>query len=201
MSFNNDKKQCLVKLEKHDKSIKGSIDGPISNLVNYINSLKDYYTTSSCSGRIVLFKEGRSKPDADWLFVSHEIVNANELISSLDGIRSLDGIPKEVVWLRQEGLILHVRARSIDDANRLLKIVRDIGLKRSGIISMAKKGSAGRIMVEITTNEKMDVPISHDGKLVVSHDQIEFFVRQANRKMERNFELIKNLEKEVKRLT
>lgn len=52
MDFKNVKKQIL---DTADLSKKGSIDESIVNLVNYINSHDDYVTTSSCSGRAILF--------------------------------------------------------------------------------------------------------------------------------------------------
>lgn len=52
MNFKNIKKQIL---EASDLSKKGSIDEPVRDLVNYINELDDYVTTSSCSGRAILY--------------------------------------------------------------------------------------------------------------------------------------------------
>ena len=46
MNFDKEKKEFL---SKKDKSRKGSIDNKIKKLVNKINSLPDFYTTSSCS--------------------------------------------------------------------------------------------------------------------------------------------------------
>ncbi|MBW2966012.1 hypothetical protein KY342_02835, partial [Candidatus Woesearchaeota archaeon] len=51
MQFENQKKTFLKKI---DKSKKGGIDKEIIPLVNKINNSRNYYTTSSCSGRIVL---------------------------------------------------------------------------------------------------------------------------------------------------
>ncbi|CBX93067.1 hypothetical protein IAQ61_008793 [Plenodomus lingam] len=45
--------------EYHDLSPKGSIDAPIRTLIGEINSLGGLVTTSSCSGRISIFCEGR----------------------------------------------------------------------------------------------------------------------------------------------
>ncbi|EDO43290.1 predicted protein [Nematostella vectensis] len=44
-------------LSQADLSKKGSIDEPIVNLVDYINGLDAFFTTSSCSGRISVFTE------------------------------------------------------------------------------------------------------------------------------------------------
>jgi tRNA wybutosine-synthesizing protein 3 len=45
--------------EYHDLSPKGSVDAPIRDLIGEINSLEGLVTTSSCSGRISVFLEGR----------------------------------------------------------------------------------------------------------------------------------------------
>ena len=47
--FDRQKKQTL---EGDDQSRKGSIDAPIVDLINFINEHNDFFTTSSCSGRI-----------------------------------------------------------------------------------------------------------------------------------------------------
>ena len=47
-------------LSSADQSRKGSIDSEIVNLVNYINASDRYFTTSSCSGRIIIFEEVNS---------------------------------------------------------------------------------------------------------------------------------------------
>ncbi len=44
-------------LEKADLSRKGSVDAPIRGLVEAINAHSHHYTTSSCSGRTVVFHE------------------------------------------------------------------------------------------------------------------------------------------------
>ena len=52
--FDKQKEQSLKGI---DHSKKGSFDAPIHDLIVYINSHQDYFTTSSCSGRIHIFVE------------------------------------------------------------------------------------------------------------------------------------------------
>mgnify|MGYP002715747095 CR=1 FL=1 len=52
MDFKNVKKQIL---QASDLSKKGSVDESIKDLVDFINEQDDYVTTSSCSGRAILF--------------------------------------------------------------------------------------------------------------------------------------------------
>jgi tRNA(Phe) wybutosine-synthesizing methylase Tyw3 len=70
-STKNDKDSRLFKqqkamcLSKTDFSRKGSVDERISDLVQFINGCDQYFTTSSCSGRICLFEE----PEVDFIVV------------------------------------------------------------------------------------------------------------------------------------
>lgn len=52
--FSSEKARVLSKV---DLSRKESVDEPIAELVSYVNSLDDFYTTSSCSGRLVVMQE------------------------------------------------------------------------------------------------------------------------------------------------
>jgi tRNA(Phe) wybutosine-synthesizing methylase Tyw3 len=52
--FSNLKQAAFAGL---DLSRKGSVDEPIKELVDFINSLERYFTTSSCSGRIVVLAD------------------------------------------------------------------------------------------------------------------------------------------------
>ena len=49
--------QKFKSLSGFDNSKKGSIDEPIVDLVSFINNLNDFFTTSSCSGRIAVISE------------------------------------------------------------------------------------------------------------------------------------------------
>ena len=50
-------KQKIACLSQVDMSKKGSIDDQIVDLIKYINAKENYFTTSSCSGRISVFSE------------------------------------------------------------------------------------------------------------------------------------------------
>lgn len=84
--------------EYHDLSPKGSVDEPICDLIGEINCLEGLVTTSSCSGRISVFLEGRktgfdeSPAEEDgqsragpggkggggaWLFISHTPIGSS----------------------------------------------------------------------------------------------------------------------------
>lgn len=189
MTFASAKQDAL---EREDRSIKGSIDNHILELCGFINSLPDYYTTSSCSGRIVLSStpESGKKDDFKWLFVSHDSIGFYNIKNELASL------PGEEVWFRFEPFIIHIVADSVDNANRLLRIARCTGIKRSGIISI----SDDKVVLEIIGNERIDAIIAKDGRLLVPDNYLSFLVDKANQKLDRNHETIQKLFRAVKEL-
>ncbi len=183
MGFDNDKKVALKKIIEFDKSKKGSVDKPIAKLVEDINSKNDFYTTSSCSGRIVLLAQSETgkKHKADCIFMSHSKISLKQVKDALEKL------PKNQVWFRFEPLILHVACRNIESAEELVKLGRSIGFKRSGIQSTRK------MIVEICSTEKIDTIIAEKGKLLVNDSYLNILVRETNKKFEKNKEKIKKL--------
>lgn len=53
-SFDSQKSAAI---DGQDFSRKGSVDEPIKDLVEFINVHNQYFTTSSCSGRILVIAE------------------------------------------------------------------------------------------------------------------------------------------------
>jgi tRNA wybutosine-synthesizing protein 3 len=173
MNFSNDKKQALAKIINHDKSKKGSIDKQISILINKINEHSDYYTTSSCAGRILIIKPSvLKKYDAEWLLSSHDEVNFDQVMNSLKEL------PKSDVWFRIEAPIIHLCAKDMDSADKFLKLANESGFRRSALLSFKK-----RIVIEVMIPQRMDVPISHEGKLIVDDDYIKVLIELANSKL------------------
>jgi tRNA wybutosine-synthesizing protein 3 len=132
--FSNHKKVFLSKL---DKSSKGSVDEGIKQLVNEINADERYYTTSSCSGRVVL-RRG-DKKSGSWLAVSHDLIDREFFLVDYP------------CWLRVEPLIIHVCCRDLESASALLDRFK---LKKSSILSLRRK-----IVVEIKGSEGMVIPL------------------------------------------
>lgn len=186
MTFQKQKQKYMLALasDLKDKSKKGFIDEEIKKLVTTINNHPDYYTTSSCSGRILLYSTNaeRKKNETEWLFVSHNIA------SLLDIEKTLDNVLNKTIFFRFEPLILHIVCKDFEAANKLLQCCNTVGLKHSGIISLQK-----RIIVEIIGNDLLDAPIIHDGKMLVTNDGLAFFLSDANKKMKKNLERIERL--------
>lgn len=180
MDFASQKKNFLA---KPDKSGIGGIDKAIKNLVKSINDSQNFYTTSSCAGRIILMKETGKKQESVFLFVSHGIVDENDVLKALS---DADGI----IYFKHEPCILHVACRNLESAQRLVTLARQSGWKKSGIISIKRD----KIMAELVSTEILAAPISKGRKLAVSMDYLRILAEEANKKLKQTREKIRKLE-------
>ena len=164
MTFDNEKKTFL---EKGDRSKKGSIDARVIPILNILNVHPDYYTTSSCSGRVYLWRGSGKKNETEWLKVSHELIDDDFFI-----IDNADGL----VWLRVEPFILHVACRDLAAVHRLLTIVRT-QYKKSCLLSLGKK-----LVIEIRGSEFVEMPLYQDDRMLFS-GELSFLTGMVNKKL------------------
>src|SRR3989344_4894109 len=88
MPFDSFLRRKTSVLSKSDKSFIGKWDEKIIPLCNKINSSPNYYTTSSCSGRIVLMIDQNKKSHNLFLKISHELISFNWLKNNLNKIKN-----------------------------------------------------------------------------------------------------------------
>src|SRR3989344_4145084 len=153
-NFANDKKTFLAKL---DKSKKGDIDERIIPLINLINQKPNYYTTSSCSGRVYLWEGSGKKNETNWLRTSHNLIT--ELF--LQPVNT-----SNLVWLRFEPFIMHICSTDLETANNLLEQVRKI-YKKSCLLSISNK-----IIVEIRGSEFIEMPLYENNTILLNKDSV-----------------------------
>ena len=178
--FDQEKELYLEALKKKDKSKKGHVDKEIKPLIDVINKKNNFYTTSSCSGRIMLIRNFTTKKnEAEWLYVTHSKAKLSDVKK---GLKDYSGN----VWFKSEPVILHICARDLESAQQIVDIARYAGIKKSGIMASRK-----RILVELVGTDLMAAPVSIDGKLAVDDDYLEVLVKEANKKLERNANKIK----------
>ncbi|XP_053325695.1 tRNA wybutosine-synthesizing protein 3 homolog isoform X2 [Spea bombifrons] len=178
-SFSRWKAQALGKA---DLSKKGSVDQEIAETVRVINLREGYFTTSSCSGRIILIDEDGSavqKQNCSWLFVTHQLCALDDLLPALHKAAG-DAV------LKFEPFVLHVQCRTLEDAQLLHNVAIDSGFRNSGITV----GKKGKIIMAVRSTHCLEVPLSHKGKCLVSGDYVGYVVQTANQKMEENFRRI-----------
>lgn len=167
MTFQNEKKTFLAKL---DKSRKREIDEKVLPIIRAINYKNNYYTTSSCSGRVHLWSGPGKKNETEWLKVSHDLIKAD--FFKIDN----DQNHADAVWLRLEPFILHVACRDMDSAGDLLEKSRRI-YKKSSLLSISSK-----IIVEIRGSEFIEMPLYKDGKLLFCGD-LNWLTELINQKL------------------
>jgi len=183
MDFLKQKKQFL---SKPDKSSAGGIDRAIIPLCRKINKNPDYYTTSSCAGRIILIKETGKKQENAFIKVWHDKISMKELLNALKNAKY-----KKIIYLKHEPCIMHVSCRTLSDAEKLVQLARHCGWKKSGIISLGKN------IAELNSTEILAAPVMNN-KILADNAYLNVLVKEANKKLRQTREKIKNLENSLK---
>ncbi|XP_073859782.1 tRNA wybutosine-synthesizing protein 3 homolog isoform X10 [Macaca fascicularis] len=142
--FRKWKAQCL---SKADLSRKGSVDKDVVELVQFLNTRDQFFTTSSCAGRILLLDGGINgfevqKQNCGWLLVTHKPCEKDDVIVAL---KKANGD----ATLKFEPFILHVQCQQLQDARILHSVAIDSGFRNSGITV----GKRGKIMLGWMTKE------------------------------------------------
>ena len=133
-------------LKKADKSIRQKWDEKINKLCEKINKKDDYYTTSSCSGRILLLIDSEEKTDKLFLNVWHEKITFNELKKAIELIKT-----DKTIYFKQDPCILHIACRTLENAQSLCDLaIKKASWKRCGIIATRK-----RFIAELNSTEKI----------------------------------------------
>ncbi|MEA1924888.1 MAG: hypothetical protein U9M95_03370 [Candidatus Altiarchaeota archaeon] len=168
----------------------GDVDGEIIPLLEYINSLDDFYTTSSCSGRITLLLDLGSKRESRWLGKWHREITPKELIDCLQDVPS-----EGMVRFKYESPILHIAAKTIEKAKQILYIARESGYKRVGIQGLRKE----RYLVEVCDTERLDSPIAEKGCLLVDERYLKYITDFSNRSFRKGRKKLLHLESSMRK--
>ena len=166
--FEEQKKKALERLR-----IRGA-DEEVAEIIEALNRLDDFYTTSSCSGRVALIciPEIGAKREAEFIGKWHRAVTKEEVSEAIKTPK------KGEIWLISQSPILHVSCRGLEKAKTLLRVAIESGFKYSGIKAISKDN--GKVMVEIMSTERMDVPLGKDNEIFCSDTYIAYIVQKAN---------------------
>ena len=177
--FEEQKKRALEKLRI------GGADEEVAEIIEKINSFEGFFTTSSCSGRIVLISipEIGAKRAAKFIGKWHRPPVSREEVQEAIKLKGREGITEgREIWLLSQSPILHVACRDLEKAKALLRIAIESGFKYSGIKAISKDG---KVVVEIVSTERMDVPLGKDGVMFCSEGYMDFILSKANFMLER----------------
>ena len=177
--FEAEKRRALERLHNE------GADDDIAELIELLNGFDDYFTTSSCSGRVILIciPEIGAKEEAEFIAKWHREVSKNEVLKAMGMWKDPDG----ELWLMSQSPILHVSCVSMEKAKQLLNLAIKSGFKYSGIKAITMK----RVMVEIMSTERMDVPVGRDGVIFCSEPYLDFIISKANFMLERGKEKLR----------
>jgi tRNA wybutosine-synthesizing protein 3 len=193
-----EKSETIFKMikEHHKKTFEkskkeGKMDLEFLPLCESIAKKTEYFTSSCCSGRMVLVgldKKERKKESAfhrKW----HRKIKFKELKK---GIETFNG---EVLWLKQEPIILHIGTNKTENAKKILALCEKIGIKRFGI----KVLKEGKIIIEIVGTHNINIPVK-EGKICIDNDYLKYITKKCNEKYDKNVKLLKKLTIEIKKL-
>jgi tRNA wybutosine-synthesizing protein 3 len=213
-TFDTRKKEILEKISCGvDKSFKQCIDEKAIRFVQLLNDSRDFYTTSSCSGRISVLRLGKQIVSDEtasergcWIFSTHDIVSKEESVSlaalfSDDSTccndatgecfqEAFSAAKDELIYFKFEPFILHVECRDQASAQKLLRYALQAGYRNSGATI------SSRIIVAIRHTAQLNVPIAftcsqhQKYKLLVSAPYLSLLLAKANEFMLSNFERI-----------
>jgi len=189
VSFDEEKTKYLFKLNNNleDRSRAGHIDAAISPLLLTINSKENYFTTSSCAGRIIIVQSCEKQPkyNVDWLYVSHDIVNSIEQIMKVAESPMMktgeEGKGFEV-WFKMEPPIISVRCRDFISAQRLLELAHNLaGMKNCSI----RSATSSHVMVVLVDTRRVETIFALDGEWLVEERYVNVVISTANIKLEK----------------
>ena len=186
--FLQGKKSALAKLKKGQEENK--VDKGVQPILDILNSSDSYYTTSSCYGRIVLLEIPNigNKKQAKFLGKWHRTIEVNELINASKQSKTGQ------IWLLSQSPIIHITSKTNKSADRLLKTAIACGFKNSGIKSIGRK-----IVVEVLSTERLDVPIGNDGSLFCNKKHLELLTDISNEIFVKSNKKIEKLESTLKK--
>ncbi|MDD5162803.1 MAG: hypothetical protein PHD95_01200 [Candidatus ainarchaeum sp.] len=187
--FGMTKKRHAETFEKAVKEKKA--DEAFIPLCSFVAKTKNFFTSSCCSGRILLLElqKDEKKLGSNFHRKWHRQVKPEEAWNALQENTSGE------IWFKMEPLILHLGTNNLENANIALGAMKRAGVKRGGII-VAKPG---KFLFEIEGTQRISVPVKSNGKILLEKKFLDFLVKRANEKMKKNGKAIKRLEKEFRK--
>jgi len=181
------RKEALEKYRRAKED--GKVDEDIISLLDTLNSSSEFYTTSSCSGRIVLITlpEIGDKKNAFFLGKWHTPVASEEVRDKINMYKN------GYLFVLMQSPIIHVVCKDLTYAEKLIKIALECGFKYSSIKSIEEDG----VLIEILSTENLHVPLGKDGKVMVNKEEIEFFIEMANKLLLRSKRKLRCLEEKI----
>lgn len=196
--FSEQKHRCLTQA---DLSRKGAIDAGLERLISALNTHPDLATLSSCSGRIVLFREAHTpsgqvlKKGCEWIWLSHEPIDSVDDVWDRVREATAQSVPGTLV-IKFEPFILHLQCRTLKLAKQFHTIGLESGFKNSGMTV----GKRNKIVLAIRSTHGLEVPLSDSqSQLLVTSDYFRHLCAKVNEKCQVNTRMHQKLTDAVER--
>jgi len=169
--------------------LQGKVDEQMRELCSFIAGTKGFYTSSCCSGRIMLLeKRGEKKKENFFHRKWHREITKEEL---------LEGFKEKIkgeLWFKVEPFILHIGCKTLEDANKILSAMKKAGVKRGGIMIAQKE----KFLIELQGTASIGLPIKKAEKELVTEQYLTHSVLgKANTFISNNYKRLKKLEEEL----
>ncbi len=150
----------------------GYLDEDLLDILLEFFKRPESYTTSSCSGRIVVVDSRMpwERKNATIIFKKHSSISLEEITSLL----SQPVLYR--LWLVATGPIIHVVTLTAREALRILRIAREAGFKHSGVLSVSRKG----YLVELRTGIRLAILLKTSDRIVVDEHGLREAVKAVN---------------------
>ncbi len=172
----------------HASKVENQVDIELISLLDMINSFDDFFTTSSCAGRIVVLQLPKigDKKKAVFLAKWHKTISFDDLS---DAVSRYD---TDQLWLLGQPPIFHIGCRSLQAADTMIKTGIASGFKHSGIKSLQDQ-----IIAEVCSTERVDMPVGEKGRLLIDEVFLQFLLKKLNRVIKRTQEKLIRFEKNL----
>jgi tRNA wybutosine-synthesizing protein 3 len=213
LRFDSERNKSLI---EYDQALRAKkIDERVIAVLEILNTHIDYFTTSSCSGRILLLAVDKpgAKSESTMIEKWHDKFTLNELKNGISNWTKF-----EYLYLLAQSPIFHISARDILSATNLRNIADSAGFKYSSIRSIkpitqkikAKMGVVGaedaeirsrkyyqdlRITVELLSTERLNIPLGLNNEILVDDSYLNVIVDLANNSITESQNKVKRLEK------
>ena len=180
----------------HKKKLQEAIDGKkidplMIDLAKHIASSKNYFSTSSCSGRIILLQinDAEDKQPEGFFRKWHSQVKAEEVWEALQEKTEKN------IWFKQEPFVLVIGSQDFEHAKTIIEICKELGIKRCGISFFEE----GKVLLEVFGSQGMSFMVKKKNKLLILEEMMKEQVEIANQKWKKNDEKLKEFQAELKK--
>ena len=184
------KEHARTALEKAIQEKK--IDPLMKGIARAIAQTEDYFTTSTCSGRITLMdlREDEGKKEGAFFRKWHRKVKTPEVWKGITDDSNTGNL-----WFKQDPFVYVIGTRDAGGAQQIIAACQEAGIKRYGIHHLEE----GNIIMEIYGTHTMSVPVKKGNERLVEAEYVQSLVEIANRKWEANENKRKRFEEIMKK--